>query len=75
MLKEKKNHKNRAYRIADHLPEELAEEQARYRQIIAANKNLPDGDQLSMQMRKGKLYVNNNVYKPKVLPPSVKEVN
>ena len=73
-LKEKKNHRNRPYRISDNLPEELAEEQARYRQILAANRDLPDGNQIPMQIKKGKLYVNNSIYQQQVYPPSATEV-
>ena len=69
-LKGIKNHQNRPFKVADHLPEELAEEQQRFQQIIMANKKLATGDQQKMTMKKGKLIIGHNEYKPRITAPN-----
>ena len=73
-LKGKKNDKDRSYQINDHLPEELMEKQKRNRQIVAANKNLQNSDQLNIKINKGRLTVNGELYKKKISMPTVKEI-
>ena len=73
-LKDKKNAKGKGYRITDHLPEELAEEQRRLQQIMKQNRTLSSATQLPMQLKKGKLTIANESYKKKVTTPTVKEL-
>ena len=70
-LKGKKNAQGKAFRIADHLPEELAEVQCRQSQIIAANKQLATANQQSMVIKKGVLFIANNPYRKRITPPRV----
>ena len=73
-LKGKTNHADRAYRIEDHLPEELAEIKHRNRQVLIANNKLQDAEKLTMAIKKGQLYIGNEVYQKKVTVPSVSEL-
>ena len=68
-LKEVVNQNQRPYRILDHLPEKLAEEQTRQRQIVARNKQNPANKQ-EMEIKKGKLFIGKQQYKKKVVAPS-----
>ena len=73
-LKGKKNHLDRAYRIEDHLPERMAEEQQRNRQIVAQNKKLDTGNQLTMKYSHGKLMVAGETYRKKIQVPKAKDL-
>ena len=70
-LKNKKNAKEKGYRVVDHLPETLAEEQNRLRQIVINNRNLVDGNRLNMVMKKGKLTIGNEPYRKKWRHPTL----
>ena len=65
------NNQNKGYYLNDHLPAAMQEVQRTYRDIIKRNKALPDGEQANMAIKKGRLFINNNLYKPAVTPPSV----
>ena len=71
-LKGKKNEAGRSYKITDHLPEELAEQQQRNKQIITQNFKLLDGDRQEMKIKGGKLMVGNLEYKKKIQNPTAK---
>ena len=73
-LKGKKNKNDTPYRVTDNLPEELAEEQMRNRQILAANKVLGEAEKLPMSMKKGKLMIGNETYRKKVEIPSARQL-
>ena len=60
--------------INDHLPEELAEEQRRKKQIIRYNKTLLDSQQQDIEWNKGELVIDGKQYRPKVAEPTVREV-
>ena len=70
-LKGKINAQGKAFCIADHLPEELAEVQRRQSQIIAANKQLATTNQQSMVIKKGVLFIANKPYRKRITPPRV----
>ena len=72
-LKEKKNSNNKGYRVADHLPEEMDEEQQRQRQIVTQNKLLT-GNKLTTSFKKGKLHINNEPYSKKITAPNAKSL-
>ena len=71
-LKDRKNANDRPYRLDDHLPEEMAEIQHRYGQIISSNKKLLDGDRREIKRKNGQLLVENQIYKKKVQAPTAK---
>ena len=73
-LKDVKNSKGKGYRVMDHLPEELAEEQVRARQVFAVNKGQVEGNKTDMSFKKGKLIVNNEPYCKKVSVPGAKQL-
>ena len=67
VLKDIKDENGRQkYYLNDQLPDELAEEQRRGRQIIKFNKSLIDSQQQSIEWKKGQLFVDGNKYNPKV---------
>ena len=70
-LKNKKNEDEKAFKVIDHLPEELAEKQQHNAQIVAQNKQLSTADQLIMKIKKGKLSIGNEMYCKKLNPPTV----
>ena len=70
-LKGKKNHLDRAYKIEDHLPEEMMEQSRRAQQIVRANRQLLDGDQQTMKFKNRKLHINDSLYKCKLTPIKV----
>ena len=72
-LKGQTNLEKKPYRVSDHLPEELADEKLRIRQILNANKQL-EGSKMQMEIKKGKLYVEGVLYKRKVTCPSAKKL-
>ena len=55
LLKGVTNENKRNFRLSDHLPEQLSEEQSRQRQIVAANKNVQESYQHNIVYKKGKL--------------------
>ena len=66
--------------VNDQLPEQLEEEQRRFKQITAANRKLPKEQQQFMKIEKGKLMIgeqgkNRYQFKPKVQVPTLKEIN
>ena len=65
-LKGKTNKKEQSYRIEDHLPELLAEQQCRYRQILVANNKQSEGNRQKLKISKDKLMIANKPYHSKV---------
>ena len=65
-LKGVKNSVNKAYSIRSHLPEKMVEEDMRKRQIVAANKKLPQHHQANITLKKGILKIGSSVYSKKV---------
>ena len=61
-LKGKKNSNKFSYKIEDHLPEELAEQQHRYKQIVTENRKLGEGVQQKMKINCGRLTINNTTF-------------
>ena len=72
-LKDKTNEKGNSYQIEDHLPEEIAEIQRRQKQIVRLNKKVPQAHRATTVYKKGKLFINNAPYEPKV--PSTKAMD
>ena len=73
-LKGVTNADKKSYHINDQLPEAYNEDQMRHRQIVAANKRLPDGHQKSVVLKKGKLTINQVEYKKKVQPLQLRDM-
>ena len=65
-LKGIKNSKQRGYSIKSHLPDKLAEEDQRKRQILMANKKLPVPQRMKVQLKKGQLTIAGKPYEKKV---------
>ena len=72
-LKDKANQESKNYWIADHVPEEMLDDINRPRQIMRANEKL-EAAKLSMEIKKGKLYVNEQMYRKKVHTPRAREL-
>ena len=64
-LKGKKNSSDRAYRVMDHLPDEMMEPKLRHMQIIKDNQKLVGASQMTMEMKRGQLQVTKQVYQKK----------
>ena len=73
-LKGKKNESNRSYRVAEHLSEEMMEQQLRQRQIVSENAALTGVNKMKMNYKKGKLHIAENPYQKKVTHPSARSI-
>ena len=73
-LKEKQNEKKNHYFVHDDMTEEQSETRQFYRDLVKENKDQPSDQQLKIKMQKGQIQVNNNIVKPKVLPPTKAEI-
>ena len=73
-LKGKRNVQNRSYFVDPQLPEEFAAERREVNYQIAqlkkANQDREPTDRIKFQVRQGKLYVNNELQRKQVVPPS-----
>lgn len=78
-----KNHDDKAYifqhtqklrgtsfYVSDQLPEELAENKKQQLRLKGYNKKLPAQEQLTMNIKRDKLFVNNEQYRPAVTVPT-----
>ena len=72
-LKVVKNSYNKPYFVNDQLPLEKVEQQRRYSAILKKNKTSPS-EKLNMVIKKGRLYINNSEFTPKVQAPTVQEI-
>ena len=72
-LKNQLNPNKKPYRIADHLPEQAAEEKIRQRQIYSKN-NKALANKQPMEFKKGKLHINNAPYAKKAKAPDAKQL-
>lgn len=68
-LKSKRNANGGRYFVADHLPDVYNEDRRRINDLISENKKKPDVEKQTMSVKKGRLLIDNKVYKKTVVPP------
>ena len=76
-LKGVKNTKRFTYQIRNQLPERLQEEDNRRRQMVSKNKYKAKNNtahNISMRVKKNKLFVNNTLYKKKIVPANEQDL-
>lgn len=73
-LKYKRNSDGGRYFVADRLPEEYNEDRRRINDLISENKKKPDTEKLTMSAKKGRLLIDDKVYKKAVHPPSSADI-
>ena len=73
-LKGKKNSHGAIYFVSDQYPDGVNEKRRKFSSMIKENKSLPTTDQVDMRIRRNQLFINNEVYRPTVVPPSVDEL-
>ena len=73
-LKGIRNRHDKPYFLNDQLSIEKQEEQRRFRDLRAKNRDNPASDSMNMLMSKGKLLINDVAYKPKIKPPTNREI-
>lgn len=62
--------KGSSYYVSEQLPEELAENKKQVLRLKGQNKKKAPAQQLNMNVKKDKLFVNNELYKLAVVPPT-----
>lgn len=73
-LKDKTNEHGNRFFISDHLPEEYNEQRRRTNDLIAENKKRETTKQFSMNARRGRLIIDEQVYEKAIHPPIPKEI-
>ena len=73
-LKDKENSREKMYFVHDDMMEDQQEIKKLYRDMVKENKDKEEDEKLQIKMRKGKVYVNNNMVKQKVAPPTKAEI-
>ena len=73
-LKDQKNSRGKPYFVSDQYPDGINERRRKYNSMMNENKSLPTTEQLSMRIRRNQLFINNEVYRPSVVPPSVDDL-
>ena len=73
-LKEKKNQKKKPFYVNEYTTERRMDEQRRYREVIAENRAMPVSHQMTMEMSRGKLHVNVDIYEKEIQPPKAKDI-
>ena len=72
-LKDCRNNNDEKYYINNQLTPADQEKERKYRQMIRYNNNLAGVGKCDMEMRKGELYIDNQLYRQAVVAPSVQE--
>ena len=73
-LKDKKNEAGKPYFISDQYPDGVNERRRKFNSMIKENKDRPTTEQLAMKIQRNQLFINNEMYKPVVVPPSVDDL-
>lgn len=73
-LKGKMNGKGTPYFITDHLPEEMNETRRRTNDLVSANKKKSEEQRQNMEVRKGQLFINGNLYEKKIQTPNARQL-
>lgn len=73
-LKGKRNENGGSYFLADHLPEEQNEDRRRMNELVAENKKKDTSHQLDMTINRGKLFINQELYKKAITAPRARDL-
>lgn len=73
-LKGKVNENGKPYFISEHLPEEKNEERKRINELFTENKKKPNSHKLDMNISKGKLIINEEVYQKSIQAPNARDM-
>ena len=73
-LKGVKNSNGRPYFLNTNLPTELSEADRRKKDIVLENKKLGLNYRNDIELKKGELYINKEVYQKRVQPPTVRKM-
>lgn len=73
-LRGKTNPSGSFYFISDHLPEEMNEDRRRANELISENKKKASSHKLDMNITRGKLVINEEVYQKSVKAPSARDI-
>ena len=73
-LKNVRNNNDGEYYVNSQLPPRLQEQKRWYRWLMKHNAGLTGVGKCTLNIRRGELYVNNQVYRPPVTPPNSSEI-